>query len=264
MNRENNAVVLDARNSVMDVPGGLIVNGTEVIDVIDHISPLHTSPIKIISPITDTQYTGPIDLDGIAYLLDVPLTENGEWLVRDGLSQAITRFNVRTWTSGALPDDNSQVSVFPITGSFVEDLKALYENSANLNPPLQGDLDLVETGVCTLKWVATADPHDINDLPGSGIGVRRLLTTGTDGPWGCAAGTPFTVRYGIAYTEDSQYCFPCVNRHSGASARYNTWPTSDGDGALLTHAVLERGSARVEFCGVLFNQECGSARFNVG
>lgn len=241
-NRPNNAVILDARVGELDVRGGLLVNGTSVFIIIHNIATTFVSPVKIIPPAPgDAVYIGDITLPRVAYILDVPLGYDGEWVVQDNLNSVITKFTVVTWTSGTPAYDNSHVNVFGDTATFWNTINSIYslESIGDITARLEGDLDLrSEWPVgCSWHWVSTQLPQNIPITPA--VAVRNFWVSGSS-EWSCDVAPAGFVRYGL-FT-------PSVGGVSGAGASFNAYYVGDDD--LNVYGVVTEGPSRVEFCGL--------------
>jgi hypothetical protein len=139
---ENNGIVLDATTTVMNVPGGITLNGSQANILIFNISPTVSSPVRLFDPIGSLAAISNVSDGHAAYYEGVNVAAaEGLWQVKDNLDLPVSGFKIAVWAGGPIAADSSLVTVFTDSANFKANLVHLYGDQEIGGPVPQGHLD---------------------------------------------------------------------------------------------------------------------------
>lgn len=254
-NRDNNAVVLNATQPLMNITGGLILNGTKAFVIVHDVPLTFVSPLALMNPLGTVIQTAGVS-DGAAVFMDAMLDTEGFWKVSDNLNAAVTGFYVDHYEFGTPDHDNSTVIVFLDTSTFYDTISSIYslENVGDLTPIREGYMDAFVTYYGLPDTAARATKQDI--AISQSVAIRNIFTDGND------TGTARGFRYGVYWQISARW----ADLPSSAGARYGDFNEGHRPMPVYIVAAENAGESNFRFCVGLYgpgNPKCAHAVFSI-
>lgn len=171
---EANGIILDAAVGLMNIPGGLVVNGTTPNIRVRNVPDTAVPPLDLVRP--DGTVAGTASVTGTdAYFTGLAVDSDGLWRVTDSQGTSLASFHAKVWQGESIPLDASRATVFTNTATFKSDLAKLY-GAAIGGSVYVGRIDLSYNPASA---TCTPNPGDVG-MGGNTVLVAGMYTDGAD------------------------------------------------------------------------------------